>query len=402
MTEAYLCDAVRTPFGRYGGGLAPVRADDLAAVPIKALMERNAGVDWAAVDDVILGCANQAGEDNRNVARMAALLAGLPVEVPGTTVNRLCGSGLDALGLAARSIKAGEADLIIAGGVESMTRAPFVMGKADSAFSREAQTFDTTIGWRFVNPKMKAAYGIDSMPETAENVAADYNVNRADQDAFALRSQQRAARAQESGRLAQEIVPVLIPQRKGDPKVIDKDEHLRPDTTLEALAKLGTPFRKEGGSVTAGNASGVNDGAGALLVASEAAVRKYGLTPRARVTGLATAGVPPRVMGIGPAPATRKLLERLGLGIGDVDVIELNEAFAAQALAVLRMLGLPDDAEHVNPNGGAIALGHPLGASGARLAGTALVELEARKARRALCTMCIGVGQGIALMLERD
>ncbi len=402
MTEAYLCDAVRTPFGRYGGGLAPVRADDLAAVPIKALMERNAGVDWAAVDDVILGCANQAGEDNRNVARMAALLAGLPVEVPGTTVNRLCGSGLDALGLAARSIKAGEADLIIAGGVESMTRAPFVMGKADSAFSREAQTFDTTIGWRFVNPKMKAAYGIDSMPETAENVAADYNVNRADQDAFALRSQQRAARAQESGRLAMEIVPVLIPQRKGDPKVIDRDEHLRPDTTLEALAKLGTPFRKEGGSVTAGNASGVNDGAGALLVASEAAVRKYGLTPRARVTGLATAGVPPRVMGIGPAPATRKLLERLGLGIGDVDVIELNEAFAAQALAVLRMLGLPDDAEHVNPNGGAIALGHPLGASGARLAGTALVELEARKARRALCTMCIGVGQGIALMLERD
>jgi len=402
MTEAYLCDAVRTPFGRYGGGLAPVRADDLAAVPIKALMERNAGVDWAAVDDVILGCANQAGEDNRNVARMASLLAGLPVEVPGTTVNRLCGSGLDALGLAARSIKAGEADLIIAGGVESMTRAPFVMGKADSAFSREAQMFDTTIGWRFVNPRMKAAYGIDSMPETAENVAADYGINRQDQDAFALRSQQRAGRAQESGRLAMEIVPVLIPQRKGDPKVIDKDEHLRPDTTLEALAKLGTPFRKDGGTVTAGNASGVNDGAGALLVASEAAVRKYGLTPRARVTGLATAGVPPRVMGIGPAPATKKLLDRLGLSIGNVDVIELNEAFAAQALAVLRMLGLPDDAEHVNPNGGAIALGHPLGASGARLAGSALVELESRKARRALCTMCIGVGQGIALMLERD
>ena len=402
MTEAYLCDAVRTPFGRYGGGLAPVRADDLAAVPIRALMERNAGVDWAAVDDVILGCANQAGEDNRNVARMAALLAGLPVEVPGTTVNRLCGSGLDALGMAARAVKAGEADLIIAGGVESMTRAPFVMGKADSAFSREAQMFDTTIGWRFVNPKMKAVYGIDSMPETAENVAADYGVNRQDQDAFALRSQQRAGRAQEAGRFAREIVPVPIPQRKGDPKVIDRDEHLRPDTTLEALAKLGTPFRKEGGTVTAGNASGVNDGAGALLVASEAAVRRYGLTPRARVTGLATAGVPPRVMGIGPAPATRKLLERLGLSIGDVDVIELNEAFAAQALAVLRMLGLPDDAEHVNPNGGAIALGHPLGASGARLAGTALVELEARKARRALCTMCIGVGQGIALMLERD
>ncbi len=402
MTEAYLCDAVRTPFGRYGGGLAPVRADDLAAVPIRALMERNAGVDWAAVDDVILGCANQAGEDNRNVARMAALLAGLPVEVPGTTVNRLCGSGLDALGMAARAVKAGEANLIIAGGVESMTRAPFVMGKADSAFSREAQMFDTTIGWRFVNPKMKAAYGIDSMPETAENVAADYGVNRQDQDAFALRSQQRAARAQEAGRFAREIVPVPIPQRKGDPKVIERDEHLRPDTTLEALAKLGTPFRKEGGTVTAGNASGVNDGAGALLVASEAAVRRYGLMPRARVTGLATAGVPPRVMGIGPAPATRKLLERLGLSIGDVDVIELNEAFAAQALAVLRMLGLPDDAEHVNPNGGAIALGHPLGASGARLAGTALLELEARKARRALCTMCIGVGQGIALMLERD
>ncbi|MDQ2102822.1 3-oxoadipyl-CoA thiolase [Azospirillum isscasi] len=402
MTEAYLCDAVRTPFGRYGGGLAPVRADDLAAVPIRALMERNAGVDWAAVDDVILGCANQAGEDNRNVARMAALLAGLPVEVPGTTVNRLCGSGLDALGMAARAVKAGEADLVIAGGVESMTRAPFVMGKADGAFSREAQMFDTTIGWRFVNPRMKAAYGIDSMPETAENVATDYGVNRQDQDAFALRSQQRAARAQETGRFAREIVPVLIPQRKGDPKVIDRDEHLRPDTTLEALAKLGTPFRKEGGTVTAGNASGVNDGAGALLVASEAAVRRYGLTPRARVTGLATAGVPPRVMGIGPAPATRKLLERLGVPVGGVDVIELNEAFAAQALAVLRMLGLPDDAEHVNPNGGAIALGHPLGASGARLAGTALVELEARKARRALCTMCIGVGQGIALMLERD
>ncbi len=402
MTEAYLCDAVRTPFGRFGGALAPVRADDLAAVPLKALMERNPGVDWAALDDVILGCANQAGEDNRNVARMAALLAGLPVEVPGTTVNRLCGSGLDALGMAARAIKAGEADLIVAGGVESMTRAPFVMGKADSAFSRDAQIYDTTIGWRFVNPKMKAAYGIDSMPETAENVAADYAVNRAEQDAFALRSQQRAARAQEYGRLALEIVPVAIPQRKGDPKIVDRDEHLRPDTTLEALAKLGTPFRKDGGTVTAGNASGVNDGAGALLVASEAAVKRYGLTPRARITGLATAGVPPRVMGIGPAPATRKLLARLGLTIGDVDVIELNEAFAAQALAVLRLLGLPDDAEHVNPQGGAIALGHPLGASGARLAGTALIELEQRNARRALCTMCIGVGQGIALMLERD
>ena len=393
---------MRTPFGRFGGALAPVRADDLAAVPLKALMDRNPGVDWAALDDVILGCANQAGEDNRNVARMAALLAGLPVEVPGTTVNRLCGSGLDALGMAARAIKAGEADLIVAGGVESMTRAPFVMGKADSAFSRDAQIYDTTIGWRFVNPKMKAAYGIDSMPETAENVAADYAVNRADQDVFALRSQQRAARAQESGRLALEIVTVAIPQRKGDPKIVDRDEHLRPDTTLEALAKLGTPFRKDGGTVTAGNASGVNDGAGALLVASEAAVKRYGLTPRARITGLAAAGVPPRVMGIGPAPATRKLLGRLGLTIGDVDVIELNEAFAAQALAVMRLLGLPDDAEHVNPQGGAIALGHPLGASGARLAGTALIELEQRNARRALCTMCIGVGQGIALMLERD
>ncbi|WP_448208024.1 3-oxoadipyl-CoA thiolase [Azospirillum sp. sgz302134] len=401
MTEAYLCDAVRTPFGRYGGALAAVRADDLAAVPLRALMERNPGVDWAALDDVILGCANQAGEDNRNVARMASLLAGLPVEVPGTTVNRLCGSGLDALGTAARAIKAGEADLMIAGGVESMTRAPFVMGKADSAFSRDAQVYDTTIGWRFVNARMKAAHGIDSMPETAENVAADYGINRADQDAFALRSQQRAARAQESGRLALEIVPVTIPQRKGEPKIVDRDEHLRRDTTLEALAKLSTPFRKEGGTVTAGNASGVNDGAGALLVASASAVRKYGLTPRARITGLATAGVPPRVMGIGPAPASQKLLARLGLTIADLDVVELNEAFAAQALAVLRLLGLPDDAEHVNPQGGAIALGHPLGASGARLAGTALIELEQRGARRALCTMCIGVGQGIALMLER-
>ncbi|MCM8738459.1 3-oxoadipyl-CoA thiolase [Azospirillum sp. A1-3] len=401
MREAYICDAVRTPFGRYGGGLAPVRPDDLAAVPLKALMERNPGVEWSAVDDVILGCANQAGEDNRNVARMAALLAGLPVAVPGTTVNRLCGSGMDSIGMAARAIKAGEAELIVAGGVESMTRAPFVMGKSDSAFSRQAEIFDTTIGWRFVNPLMKAKFGIDSMPETAENVAADYNISRADQDAFAVRSQQRAGRAQESGRLAREIVPVSIPRRKGEPTIVAADEHLRPDTTLEALAKLSTPFRKEGGSVTAGNASGVNDGAAAVIVASADAVKRYGLTPRARVVGTAVAGVAPRVMGIGPAPATQKLLARLGLSIGDVDVIELNEAFAAQGLAVLRMLGLPDDAEHVNPNGGAIALGHPLGASGTRLVASAVMELEDRKATRALCTMCIGVGQGIAMMVER-
>ncbi|MBP2305657.1 3-oxoadipyl-CoA thiolase [Azospirillum melinis] len=401
MREAYICDAVRTPFGRYGGGLAPVRPDDLAAVPLKALMERNPGVEWSAVDDVILGCANQAGEDNRNVARMAALLAGLPETVPGTTVNRLCGSGMDSIGMAARAIKAGEAELIVAGGVESMTRAPFVMGKSDSAFSRQAEIFDTTIGWRFVNPLMKARFGIDSMPETAENVAADYGISRADQDAFAVRSQQRAGRAQESGRLAREIVPVAIPRRKGEPTIISADEHLRPDTTLEALAKLSTPFRKEGGSVTAGNASGVNDGAAAVIVASAEAVKRYGLTPRARVVGTAVAGVAPRVMGIGPAPATQKLLARLGLSIGDVDVIELNEAFAAQGLAVLRLLGLPDDAEHVNPNGGAIALGHPLGASGTRLVASAVMELEDRKATRALCTMCIGVGQGIAIMVER-
>ncbi|PWC50363.1 3-oxoadipyl-CoA thiolase [Azospirillum sp. TSA6c] len=401
MREAYICDAVRTPFGRYGGGLAPVRPDDLAAVPLKALMERNPGVEWSAVDDVILGCANQAGEDNRNVARMAALLAGLPETVPGTTVNRLCGSGMDSIGMAARAIKAGEAELIVAGGVESMTRAPFVMGKSDSAFSRQAEIFDTTIGWRFVNPLMKARFGIDSMPETAENVAADYGISRADQDAFAVRSQQRAGRAQESGRLAREIVPVAIPRRKGEPTIISADEHLRPDTALEALAKLSTPFRKEGGSVTAGNASGVNDGAAAVIVASADAVKRYGLTPRARVVGTAVAGVAPRVMGIGPAPATQKLLARLGLSIGDVDVIELNEAFAAQGLAVLRMLGLPDDAEHVNPNGGAIALGHPLGASGTRLVASAVMELEDRKATRALCTMCIGVGQGIAMMVER-
>jgi acetyl-CoA acyltransferase len=401
MTEAFLCDAVRTPFGRYGGGLAPVRPDDLAAVPLKALMARNPGVDWAAVDDVILGCANQAGEDNRNVARMAVLLAGLPDAVPGTTVNRLCGSGMDSIGMAARAIKAGEADLMIAGGVESMTRAPFVMGKADSAFSRAADIFDTTIGWRFVNPLMKAQFGIDSMPETAENVAAEYRISRADQDAFALRSQQRAARAQAAGRFAREIVPVSIPRRKGEPVIVSEDEHLRPDTTLEALAKLGTPFRKEGGSVTAGNASGVNDGAAAVIVASADAVRRYGLTPRARVVGTGVAGVPPRIMGVGPAPASQKLLARLGLTIADMDVIELNEAFAAQGLAVLRELGLPDDSDHVNPNGGAIALGHPLGASGARLVATAVMELEDRKAARALCTMCIGVGQGIAMILER-
>ncbi|AWU97151.1 3-oxoadipyl-CoA thiolase [Azospirillum ramasamyi] len=401
MREAYICDAVRTPFGRYGGGLAPVRPDDLAAVPLKALMERNPGIEWSAVDDVILGCANQAGEDNRNVARMAALLAGLPETVPGTTVNRLCGSGMDSIGMAARAIRSGEAELIVAGGVESMTRAPFVMGKSDSAFSRQAEIFDTTIGWRFVNPLMKARFGVDSMPETAENVAADYAVSRADQDAFAVRSQQRAGRAQESGRLAREIVPVRIPRRKGEPTVVAADEHPRPDTTLEALAKLSTPFRKEGGSVTAGNASGVNDGAAAVIVASADAVKRYGLTPRARILGTAVAGVPPRVMGIGPAPATQKLLARLGLTIGDVDVIELNEAFAAQGLAVLRMLGLPDDAEHVNPNGGAIALGHPLGASGTRLVASAVMELEDRKAARALCTMCIGVGQGIAMMVER-
>ncbi len=401
MTDAFLCDAVRTPFGRYGGGLAPVRPDDLAAVPLKALMERNPGVDWAAVDDVILGCANQAGEDNRNVARMATLLAGLPDSVPGTTVNRLCGSGMDSVGMAARAIKAGEAELMIAGGVESMTRAPFVMGKADSAFSRSAEIFDTTIGWRFVNPLMKARFGIDSMPETAENVAADFAISRADQDAFALRSQLRAARAQAAGRFAREIVPVAIPRRKGEPVIVAEDEHLRPDTTLEALAKLGTPFRKEGGSVTAGNASGVNDGAAAVIVASADAVRRYGLTPRARIVGTGVAGVPPRIMGIGPAPATQKLLARLGLTIADIDVIELNEAFAAQGLAVMRQLGLADDAAHVNPNGGAIALGHPLGASGTRLIATAVAELEDRKAARALCTMCIGVGQGIAMVLER-
>ena len=399
MTTAYICDGIRTPFGRYGGGLAPVRTDDLGAVPIRALMDRNPGVDWAAVDEVIYRCANQAGEDNRNVARMASLLAGLPVDVPGTTVNRLCGSGMDAVGIAANAIMAGSAEMIIAGGVESMSRAPFVMGKADSAFSRNAAIFDTTIGWRFINPAMKAAYGVDSMPETAENVAQDFNISRADQDAFSLVSQQRAGRAQESGRFAREIAPVTIKGRKGD-TVISRDEHLRPDTTLEALAKL-KPVVRPDGTITAGNASGVNDGSVALLIASEAAVKKYNLTPRARIVGVGTAGVPPRIMGIGPAPATVKLLKRLGLTLDQMDVIELNEAFAAQGLAVLRELGLPDDAAHVNPNGGAIALGHPLGASGARLVLTAMHELEERKARYALSTMCIGVGQGIASVIER-
>ncbi len=400
MNEVFICDAVRTPFGRYGGALATVRTDDLAAIPIRALQERNPGVDWAALDDVIYGCANQAGEDNRNVARMALLLAGLPKEVPGATINRLCGSSLDALAIAARAIKSGETELMIAGGVESMTRAPFVAGKADSAFSRNAETFDTTIGWRFVNPLMKAKYGVDSMPETAENVAEEYHVGRADQDAFAYRTQQRWARANAAGFFKQEIVAVPIPQKKSDAKIFDTDEHPRPDTTLDGLAKL-KPIVKPNGTVTAGNASGINDGACALLLASQAAVAKYRLTPRARVLATATAGVAPRVMGIAPAPATRKLLERTGLKISQMDVIELNEAFAAQALAVTRELGLPDDAQHVNPNGGAIAIGHPLGASGARLTTTAMYQLHAIKGRYALCTMCIGVGQGIAAIIER-
>jgi 3-oxoadipyl-CoA thiolase len=399
MSEAFICDAIRTPFGRYGGALSSLRADDLGAIPIKALMERNPQVDWGAVDDVIYGCANQAGEDNRNVARMALLLAGLPQEVPGATINRLCGSSLDAIGIAARAIKSGETSLMIAGGVESMTRAPFVMGKSDSAFSRVAKIEDTTIGWRFVNPLMKAKYGVDSMPETAENVAVEFKVSRADQDAFALRSQERAAAAIAAGRLAEEIVPVTIPAKKGDPVVFKQDEHPRA-TTLESLAKLKGVVRTEG-SVTAGNASGVNDGAAATLIASAEAARRFGLTPRARIVAAATAGVAPRIMGFGPAPATRKVLAKAGLKIGDMDVIELNEAFAAQALAVTRDLGLPDDAAHVNPNGGAIALGHPLGASGARLVTTALYQLQRTGGRYALCTMCIGVGQGIALIIER-
>ncbi|QBP77388.1 3-oxoadipyl-CoA thiolase [Herbaspirillum huttiense] len=398
--EALICDAIRTPFGRYGGALGAVRADDLAAAPIRSLMERNPGVDWRCVDDILYGCANQAGEDNRNVARMAGLLAGLPIEVPGTTLNRLCGSSLDAVGMAARAIKSGEVQLMIAGGVESMTRAPFVMGKADSAFSRSAAIFDTTIGWRFVNPLMKAQYGIDSMPETAENVATDFNINRADQDAFALRSQQRWAAAQEAGFFAGEIAPLAIPQKKGDPLIITTDEHPRPDTTLATLAKLKGVVRPDG-TVTAGNASGVNDGACALLLASPKAADLYRLKPRARVLGMATAGVAPRIMGFGPAPAARKVLAQVGLTLAQMDVIELNEAFAAQGLAVTRDLGLPDDAAHVNPNGGAIAIGHPLGASGARLVTTALNQLERTGGRYALCTMCIGVGQGIALVIER-
>jgi 3-oxoadipyl-CoA thiolase len=398
MPDALICDATRTPIGRYGGALAPVRTDDLAAIPIRALVARNPRVDWARVDDVILGCANQAGEDNRNVARMATLLAGLPAEISGATVNRLCGSGLDAVATAARLVRAGEADLVVAGGVESMSRAPFVFGKADAPFARDTRLYDTTIGWRFVNPRMHELFGSDAMGETAENVAEEWKVARADQDAFALRSQLRARAAQKGGRLAQEIVPVTVARGKETVQVIE-DEHPR-ETTLEALGRLRPAFRA-GGTVTAGNASGVNDGACALIVASERAAAAHGLTPRARVVAGATAGVPPRIMGIGPVPATRKLLTRAGLEIGRIDVIELNEAFAAQALAVLRDLGLPDDAEHVNPNGGAIALGHPLGMSGARLATTVTYELQARGGRYALCTMCIGVGQGIAVLLER-
>jgi acetyl-CoA acyltransferase len=400
MAEAYICDYIRTPIGRFGGSLSSVRADDLGAIPLKALMERNANVDWSAIDDVVYGCANQAGEDNRNVARMALLLAGLPKEVSGTTVNRLCGSGMDAVTIAARAIKAGEAEIMIAGGVESMSRAPFVMPKAETAFSRNAEIYDTTIGWRFVNPLMKKQYGVDSMPETGENVAEDFSISRADQDAFAVRSQEKAVAAQENGRLAKEIVPVTIPQRKADPIVVDKDEHPRAGTTVEKLGKLPTPFR-EGGSVTAGNASGVNDGAAALIIASEAAAKKYGLTPIARVLGGAATGLLPRIMGFGPAPATKKLCARLGIKPTDFDVIELNEAFASQGLATLRDLGIADDAAHVNPNGGAIALGHPLGMSGARISGTAALELRERGARLALATMCIGVGQGIALAMER-
>ncbi|WP_127105467.1 3-oxoadipyl-CoA thiolase [Pararhodobacter zhoushanensis] len=400
MTEAFICDAVRTPIGRYGGALSSVRADDLAAAPIKALMSRNAAVDWSQVDDVIYGCANQAGEDNRNVARMAVLLAGLPVSVPGTTVNRLCGSGMDAIGMAARAIRADDADMLIAGGVESMSRAPFVMPKADSAFSRANAVYDTTIGWRFINPAMKAAFGVDSMPQTADNVAADWGINRADQDAFALRSQERWAAAHAAGLFADEIAAVLIPQRKGDPRIVDTDEHPRPDVTAAQLAKLRGVNGAEL-SVTAGNASGVNDGAAAVVVASEASAKANGLTPRARVVGMAAAGVEPRVMGVGPVPAVRKLLARTGLSLEQMDVIELNEAFAAQGLAVLRDLGLAGDDPRVNPLGGAIALGHPLGMSGARLVGTAMWQLQRSGGRYALCTMCVGVGQGIALILER-
>ena len=399
MLDAYICDAIRTPIGRYGGALKDVRADDLGAVPLRELMRRNPDVNWRAVDEVVFGCANQAGEDNRNVARMAALLAGLPQEVPGTTVNRLCGSGMDAVGVAARAIRSGEARLVIAGGVESMTRAPFVMGKAESGFSRSATIYDTTIGWRFPNPLMKTLYGTDAMPETAENVADDYGISRADQDAFALASQSKAARAQQDGVFEQEIVPVLVPQKKGEALRVSRDEHPR-ETSLEALAKL-KPVVRPDGTVTAGNASGVNDGAAAIIIASEEAAKRNGLTPRARVLGAAVAGVPPRIMGIGPAPASEKLMKRLGLKTGDFDVIELNEAFAAQGLAVLRQLGIADDDPRVNPNGGAIALGHPLGMSGARLALTATEELQRNGGKVALATMCIGVGQGIALALEK-
>ncbi|WBM72657.1 3-oxoadipyl-CoA thiolase [Buttiauxella sp. WJP83] len=400
MNDAFICDGVRTPIGRYGGALSSVRADDLAAIPLKELMARYPNLDWNAVDDVLLGCANQAGEDNRNVARMATLLAGLPQTISGTTINRLCGSGLDALGMAARAIKAGDAELMIAGGVESMSRAPFVMGKATTPFQRQAEMFDTTIGWRFVNPLMAQHFGTDSMPETAENVAELLSITREDQDAFAWRSQQRAEQARKNGVLAQEIVPVLLKGKKGAVMEVREDEHPRPETTLQQLNGLKAPFRKNG-VITAGNASGVNDGAAALIIASEAAARRHGLTPRTRIVAMATAGVEPRLMGLGPVPATRKVLELAGLSINDMDVIELNEAFAAQALGVLRQLGLPDDASHVNPNGGAIALGHPLGMSGARLALAASHELHRRKGRFALCTMCIGVGQGIALILER-
>ncbi len=399
MTDAFICDAIRTPIGRYAGALADVRPDDLAASPIRALVDRNSGVDWSALDDVILGCANQAGEDNRNVARMAALLGGLGQTAPGTTVNRLCGSGMDAVAMAARAIKAGEAGLIVAGGVESMSRAPFVMPKAENAFSRDNAVHDTTIGWRFVNRALKAQFGIDSMPETAENVADDFGISREDQDRFAVESQRRAAAAQASGRFDAEIVPVTIARKKGDPLIVSRDEHPR-ETSIEALAKL-RPIVRPDGTITAGNASGVNDGAAALIVASAEAVKAHGLTPRARVLGGATVGVPPRIMGIGPAPASEKLMARLGLSIGDFDVVELNEAFASQGLAVLRRLGLTDDAEHVNPNGGAIALGHPLGMSGARLVLTAVEQLALTGGRLALCTMCIGVGQGIALAVER-
>ncbi|VVD80704.1 beta-ketoadipyl CoA thiolase [Pandoraea eparura] len=398
MSEVFICDAIRTPIGRYGGALSSVRADDLGAVPLRALMARNGGVDWTQVDDVIFGCANQAGEDNRNVARMSSLLAGLPQDVPGATLNRLCGSGMDAIGTAARAIKAGEAGLMIAGGVESMSRAPFVMGKAASAFSRQAEIFDTTIGWRFVNPLMKAQYGVDSMPETGENVATEFGISREDQDRFAVRSQEKAARAQADGTLAQEITPVSIAQKKGEAIVVDRDEHPRA-TSMEALARLKGVVRPDG-TVTAGNASGVNDGACALLLADEASAARFGLTPRARILGMATAGVAPRIMGIGPAPATKKLLARLGMSIDQFDVIELNEAFASQGLAVLRQLGVADDDLRVNPNGGAIALGHPLGMSGARLVTTAMYQLQRTGGRFALCTMCIGVGQGIAIAIE--